>query len=65
MTLPIVEASHPRFCAVCRGAEAVVIHPVGAPELAAELPCPHCGPLHRPLVLNTAAPIREHHEEIP
>lgn len=63
MTLPIVERSHPRFCAVCAAAERVQMHPVGAPELTAEMPCPHCGPLHRPLVLGTAT--TRHHEETP
>lgn len=64
MTLPMVERSHPRFCAVCLADERVQMHPVGAPELAAEMPCPHCGPPHRPHVLGTAI-TRHHHEEIP
>ncbi len=63
MTLPIVEASHPRFCAVCEAAERVQMHPVGAPELRAEMPCPHCGPPHRPYVLGATTTHR--HEEIP
>lgn len=40
----LVLASLPRFCQVCGGDRQVVMAPVGAPELAARVPCPHCDP---------------------
>lgn len=39
-------------CAVCRRNGDVLLWPVGAPELTAPVPCPHCGPLNLPIALH-------------
>lgn len=37
-----VIASLSKRCELCKGQRQVLLWPVGAPELAAPAPCPHC-----------------------
>lgn len=47
-----VLASLRQCCDLCGGTGHVLSWPPGVPELAAAMPCPHCGPLHLPLPLD-------------
>ena len=47
-----VLASLGERCDVCQGRRAVLLWPVGAPELATPAPCPHCTPLQMPIALD-------------
>ncbi|WP_028924224.1 hypothetical protein [Pseudonocardia acaciae] len=53
--LALVLATLPGLCPVCQGDNAVLASPVEAPERATRVPCPHCGPARRPLVLTHSA----------
>lgn len=47
-----VLASLSKRCEVCKGHRAVLLWPVGAPEIAGPHTCPHCTPPQLPIALD-------------